>query len=302
MRISQIIEQPMQGKVTKVAGDSVEISDPKKPGITTKVDLKKMDIDTKDPNNPTLKPKKPGPQGQGSKIRPGQTISVATETEKKRLDSLREGVNDPAIFKAIFLAGGPGSGKSFMVQAIGLKGLGFRLINNDKAFEYYLEKAGLTKSPEDIMSEPGQEIRDKAKKVTKSLMKTHLEQKLGLVIDGTGKDFDKITNQANSLRSVGYDCAMIFVNTNLQTALKRNSTRERTLPDEMVEKMWSDVQDNIGRFHNFFGKNMYVVDNSVGANTSGVVTNMYKRMLEFANADHQHPIAKKWIEAQKKVQ
>ena len=48
----------MQGKVTRVAGDNVEISDPKEiPGITTTVDLKKMDIDTKDPNKPTLNQK-----------------------------------------------------------------------------------------------------------------------------------------------------------------------------------------------------------------------------------------------------
>jgi hypothetical protein len=67
MKLVDIFEQPMQGKVTRVAGDNVEISDPKKPGITTKIDLKKMDIDTKDPNNPTLKPKKPGAQGQGQK-------------------------------------------------------------------------------------------------------------------------------------------------------------------------------------------------------------------------------------------
>ena len=72
----------MQGKVTKVAGDSVEISDPKKPGITTKVDLKKMDIDTKDPKQFTLNPKKQA-QGQGAKIKPRQTVPIATETEKK---------------------------------------------------------------------------------------------------------------------------------------------------------------------------------------------------------------------------
>ena len=296
MKLVDIFEQPMQGKVTRVAGDNVEISDPKKPGITTTVDLKKMDIDTKDPNKPTLKPKKPGAQGQGQKIKPGQTISLASETEKKRLISLEEGVNDPAIFKAIFLAGGPGSGKSYMVKAIGLKGLGFRLINNDNAFEYYLKKAGLTTSPDDIMSEPGQTAREKAKSVTSKMMDIHLKEKLGLVIDGTGKDFEKITNQANALRQVGYDCAMIFVNTNKETALQRNSTRDRVLPDEMVSKMWQEVQDNIGKFHNFFGKFMYVVDNSVGANTAGVVSNMYKRMVEFAKEEPGNPIAKKWIE------
>ena len=61
------------------------------------------------------------------------------------------------------------------------------------------------------------------------MMDIHLKEKLGLVIDGTGKDFEKITNQANALRQVGYDCAMIFVNTNKETALQRNSTRDRVL-------------------------------------------------------------------------
>ena len=53
---------------------------------------------------------------------------------------------------------------------------------------------------------------------------------------------------------------------------------------------------NIGKFHNFFGKNMFVVDNSKGSNTSGVLNNMYKRMSEFAKKEILNPVAKKWIE------
>ena len=37
MRLKDIFEQPMQGKVTKVAGDSVEISDPKRWTLTQKI-------------------------------------------------------------------------------------------------------------------------------------------------------------------------------------------------------------------------------------------------------------------------
>ena len=277
MRLKDIFEQPMQGKVTKVAGDSVEISDPKKPGITTKVDLKKMDIDTKDPNNPTLKPKKASPQGQGAKIKPGQTVSIATETEKKRLN-VREGVNDPSIFKAIFLAGGPGSGKSYMVDNTGLDALGFKLINNDKAFEHYLSQAELEPTPDNIMSPQGQEIRAKAKRVTKARMGNYLDERLGIVIDGTGKQYDTLTNQASKLRELGYEVAMMFVNTDLDTALARNNKRDRRLPEDLVTQLWKDVQMNIGKFHNFFGKNMFVVDNSMDSNTSGVLNSMYKRI------------------------
>ena len=46
---------------------------------------------------------------------------------------ITEGVYDPNIFKAFFLAGGPGSGKSFVTgNAFG--GSGMKVINSDNAF------------------------------------------------------------------------------------------------------------------------------------------------------------------------
>ena len=77
---------------------------------------------------------------------------------------LEEGVNDPAIFKAVFLAGGPGSGKSFIVGKTGLTALGFKVVNSDDAFEKAMTKAGLEMDPENIFSVQGQELRGKAKK------------------------------------------------------------------------------------------------------------------------------------------
>ena len=60
----------------------------------------------------------------------------------KLMDLLLEGVNDPGIFKAIFLAGGPGSGKTFVAQKLfgipdGLttSATGLRLVNSDTKFE-----------------------------------------------------------------------------------------------------------------------------------------------------------------------
>ena len=62
----------------------------------------------------------------------------------KTFTNLQEGLNDPNIFKAFFLAGGPGSGKSYVVrQTTG--GTGLQIVNSDDAFERYLEAAGLSK-------------------------------------------------------------------------------------------------------------------------------------------------------------
>lgn len=213
---------------------------------------------------------------------------------------IEEGVNDPSIFKAVFLAGGPGSGKSFIVGKTALTALGFRVINSDPAFESQLKKASLTTSPEDIFSPKGQAVRAKAKELTKKQMALAVNGRLGLVIDGTGKDYEKISRQATQLREIGYDVAMIFVNTDLETAVARDQKRARTLGKAEVTKMWSDVQKNIGKFQNMFGRYMYIVDNSEGANFEGASMSVYKRISQWAKEDPKNPEAQKWIKSQKK--
>ena len=89
-----------------------------------------------------------------------------------------EGVNDPAIFKAIFLAGGPGSGKSFIVGKTGLTSMGYKVVNSDDAFEVSLKKAGMTMNPDDIFSVKGQEIRGKAKRLTAKKQEQLLERSI----------------------------------------------------------------------------------------------------------------------------
>ncbi len=204
-----------------------------------------------------------GPKGQ-----------VVFEENRKRLEkfskfsshleeNLNEGVNDPSIFKAVFLAGGPGSGKSFIVGRTALTALGMKVVNSDDIFEKALKDAGLdAKNPDDIFSPRGQEIRGVSVKKTKNKEKMYIDGRLGLVIDGTGKDVKKITDHKKELEDLGYETAMIFVNTDLETALERNRKRSRSLPDNEVEKMWKRVQDNISTYKTVFGSNAFFeVDN-----------------------------------------
>ena len=214
---------------------------------------------------------------------------------------LEEGINDPGIFKAVFLAGGPGSGKSFIVGQTSLQSFGLKLINSDDAFERALAKVGLEATPENIYSSKGQSIRDRAKLLTKMRQEQWIDSRLGLVIDGTGKDFTKINNQVNKLRSIGYDVAMIFVNTDLETAKTRNQSRARTLPDNVVSDMWNDVQKNIGKFQNLFGRYMYIVDNSDGANYQGATMSIYRRIGAWTREPVANHRARAWVRSQKKL-
>ena len=211
----------------------------------------------------------------------------------KTFYELQEGVYDPNIFKAIFLAGGPGSGKSYVARRT-TGGLGMRIINSDDIYEKMLKDAGLDATPENIFSDQGQEIRGRAKGVTKRMQGNFLEGRLGLIIDGTGKDYDKISRQVGGLKTLGYECYMIFVNTSLETAQERNKMRKRTLPEKQVEQMWNEVQNNIGKFQRLFGaKDFIVVDNNDAG--EDVFEKVWKRCMLLVRKKVTNRIAKAWI-------
>lgn len=239
-----------------------------------------------------LRPKRPGEEGYP------KTLNIDEAFEQH----LSEGIHDPSIFKAVFLAGGPGSGKSFIVGKTALTSLGMKVINSDPLFERALAKAGMKPTPEDIYTEKGQELRNQAKELTGKRMDHAVNGRLGLVIDGTGKDYDKIVKQAEKLKKIGYEVAMIFVNTNLDTAQARNRKRSRTLPEKEVSTMWQGVQENIGKFQNYFGTKMFIIDNSEGANYEGAVLGTYRKISAWAKTAPSSPAAKAWIQAGGKLQ
>ena len=131
-----------------------------------------------------------------------------------RFQELKEGLYDPNIFKAFFLAGGPGSGKTFVTRSA-FAGTGLKVINSDNAFERGLKKAGLSLKMPESEAESRDMVRARAKATTSNMQDLAIQGRLGLVIDGTGRDYDKISYQVRILKELGYDCYMVFVNTSL---------------------------------------------------------------------------------------
>tara|TARA_Y100000022_G_C13244705_1_gene374182 strand:- start:672 stop:1346 length:675 start_codon:yes stop_codon:yes gene_type:complete len=214
----------------------------------------------------------------------------------KTYQQIQEGVYDPNIFKAVFLAGGPGSGKSFVVRTT-TGGLGLKIVNSDDIYEKDLEKAGLDAgNPEDIFSDEGQDIRVRSKEKTAKRQSLWVDGRLGIIIDGTGKDVGKISRQKQLLDQIGYDCYMIFVNTSLDIAQERNMKRKRKLQPKAVEAMWNAVQRNIGGFQRVFGtKNFIIVDNNEDISDGDLFAECTKRIRGLVKGKVTKPQAKRWI-------
>ena len=220
---------------------------------------------------------------------------------------LDEGIFDPSIFKAIFLAGGPGSGKSYVAGKTTI-GLGLKLINSDDTLEKLLKKHNVpldfaTMSPDQTAKKDM--LRSRAKELTfgqlkvkgykgKGALDLYIHGRLGLVIDGTGRDFDDIHRQASYLKKMGYDTYMIFVNTSEQVAQERNAARPRKLKPEMVKQMWLAVQQNIGKLQSYFRpSNFIVVDNNKAG--EDIFNKVSKRIRKLVGKKVTNPIAQQWI-------
>jgi cytidylate kinase len=219
----------------------------------------------------------------------------------KNFTDLQEGLYDPNIFKAFFLAGGPGSGKSYVVKK-STGGTGMKIVNSDDVFEKYLKQAKLDFKMTATQGKARDELRPKAKVVTAKRKGNYIEGRLGLIIDGTGKDYSKISTQAASLKQIGYDVHMIFVNTSLEVALANNKQRKRVVPEKLAMNMWKQVQSNIGKFQQFFGpKNFIIVDNDMPDLDGRLFDHVFKKVKALLTRKVDNWMAKAWMAKELKL-
>ena len=214
---------------------------------------------------------------------------------------LNEGVYDPAILNCIFMAGGPGSGKSY-VQANVTGGLGYRLSNSDDIYETKLMASigmDFTKYT-DAEWEKSQEIRADAKRLTQKKLELWLQGRLGIIVDGTGKSAEKIKKQKEMFEKLGYDCYMIFVNTTEATAQARNKKRKRTLPEKLVSDSWKEVQSQLAEYKKMFTGKMALVHNDDQPEevSRQLLSTNYKLIKKMTKTPVANPIGQAWITAE----
>ena len=211
-----------------------------------------------------------------------------------------EGRNDPSIFHAVFMAGSPGAGKSYVADELALPGqLGYKNINSDNEFKKYMKDAFL-----DLTFNPDQQFQ---RDVTRAVAKRHSKAKkrhaeigrLGLVIDGTARNPNKIKKQKKELEAMGYECAMVYVSTSAESAIEADRLRGehggRSLGAEMITKMHADVEKGINVYKKMFGTLFFEVDNSVYERTPNITRKLFGTLSKWSKTMPKNKIAKQWM-------
>jgi hypothetical protein len=220
---------------------------------------------------------------------------------------LTEGVHDKGIFKAVFLSGGPGSGKDYVLSNT-LDGHGLTEINSDKALEYLMDKNQLDKKMPKKEKDKREVIRGRAKSITDIRERLALEGRNGVIINGTGDDYDKIASIKGKLEKLGYETKMIMVNTADEVSRDRNVERGqrggRTVPEDIRKQKWDSVQASRAQLAQLFKSNYVEFDNSTDLRNTDDATRkakqdemneIFKDVQKFISKPPKNDVAKEWI-------
>jgi dephospho-CoA kinase len=241
-------------------------------------------------------------------VRKGMSLKESIDDDFEQI--LNEGVHDKAIFKVVFLAGGPGSGKDYVLDNT-LAGHGLTELNSDKALEFLMDKKGLDKTMPTSEKTKRDLVRGKAKSMTELRQRLAIYGRNGLIINGTGDDVEKIAKIKNRLEELGYESSMLMVNTADDVSMQRNIERGqrggRTVPEETRKQKWQESQNSRAKYAEMFKDNYVEFDNSEDLRNAAPdvvkakkeeLDDIYKKMQKFTSKPAKTETSKAWISSE----
>jgi len=178
------------------------------------------------------------------------------------ISEIIEGRFDPYTNRAIFFAGGAGSGKTFIARKLASVFYGLKQVNPDAALKMLMRKGGLDFTMPDREKPTREPLRQRSKQIVGKQQQHYQGERLGMIIDTTGRSFVRIRDIKQELEDEGYRTMMVFVNADLATQLKRNRMRPRQVPEEVIRKNYDLIRQNLGRYGRLFGDDLLIIENS----------------------------------------
>jgi cytidylate kinase len=180
-----------------------------------------------------------------------------------RITEIIEGRFDPYQNKAIFFAGVPGAGKTFIARRLASIFYGLKQVNPDAAFKYLLKNKNLSLKMPPEEETPREIERQRSKQIVGRQQQMYQQENLGMLIDTTGRSLSRVVDTKEELEAQGYDTAMIYVDADIETSVKRNRARERSIPEKVLMQNFGAVKANVPKFQELFGDRFFEIDNSL---------------------------------------
>lgn len=225
------------------------------------------------------------------------------------VEILTEAVHDHGIFKAVFLAGAPGSGKDIVLRKA-LDGHGMVEINSDQALSHLEDKEKLDKKMPEHEQERRNVHRDKSKSLGELRQRLAIHGRNGLIINSTAANHGHIKKIKDKLAALGYDTKMVFVDASDNVSRNRNVERGqkggRVIPEKIRAEKWRQAQDARVKLAKEFGNEHYHEfnnDEDLRSNTDAEVAGqktseleeLHKTIKKFSQQPPKSEHAQQWI-------
>jgi predicted ABC-type ATPase len=185
------------------------------------------------------------------------------------------------------MSGQAGAGKTYSLSKIQDGKIGTRIVNTDKLVEYY----NFTKNVAADL--------DRVKLLTKEQLSLYINSMLPLFVDSTSTNPNALVRRKGILSSLGYDCGMVFVNTDLETSIKRVQNRNRKVPEDLIREKYKEIQELVPFYKTQF--NFYIeIDNNDGELNDNAVLKAHQAVNHFYTAPIDNPLGKMVIDKMKK--
>lgn len=177
-----------------------------------------------------------------------------------------EAFNYSVAYKAVIMAGGPGSGKSWVSRAM-FGGLGFKFSNSDEIVRVLASSlANPLFAPSNLDKNPEQKyiLHNRAINITQKRSKIWQTNGIPYVIDMTGRDPGLVKKIKSELEDNGYDVYMVFVETKIDTAIARNSVRPgyNIADNDYLIDSWNKSNKNSELYRSLFENSNFIKINN----------------------------------------
>lgn len=227
----------------------------------------------------------------------------------KQFHQLTEGINDKFLFKALFIVGVAASGKSTISSPLKFYA---KHIDVDRPIEYYSDKYDLDLGKDGPIEER-RKARGIGKRITTEELINYVDGMLPMVINVVGDDIDRTKARIKILRELGYDVGMIYINADLENALKRTlarrygkgGDRHRHIPSEHVydsyRKLITAVKTYQDLLYDRAESNQELLDFYYQIQNNGfigdeTITNVHKAAKKFFSSPVKNPVGKERLE------
>ena len=185
------------------------------------------------------------------------------------------------LFKAIFVTGGPGSGKDIIIREAIAESKTVEL-NSVQAFDLLMDKQKLAEKTGDQRREA---IRNRGP----------------LIINGPADDHNRMITIKEELEELGYETSMVFVDTTNEASKERNGKLAKMISESVRHDKWKLAQTCKESYLQNFSNFIHFNNSSSLEEIEEDITDTYEKINRFIENKNYNEIAFSWLESRGKI-